>query len=170
MVLKIDYSNQFYVLRKLFRGGILILLVLPFFKFQTGIIVIGLLYYLFISLPVIYLHTLYYIVNRNLEIVIDEKSLTIKKKNKTFSFKKLDINNIVYCDRSLSIVNSWNPMDVSMSPYGYIRIVTNYGKSIVITSLMCKNLNDVINEFPGITRRRIENPFFRISKMFLIDR
>lgn len=168
MILKINLSNQLYVLRKHLKGGLLMFLILPFFKFQKAVVIALALLYLFFSLPVIYLHLLYYIVSRNREIIIDEEGIAVKKKNKIIAFKKSDLNNIVYCNQNISLFNAWNPLDVSVNPYNYVRIITNCGQSIIITSLMCRNLDDVINKFRNITVRRIDHPYFRLKKVFLV--
>ena len=168
MILKVNSSNQLYALRKLLKGGILTFVVLPFFKFQLAIIIIGILLYLFFSLPVIYLHLVYYLINRGREITITENVLTVKVGKEITTVKKSDINNIVYCGLNDNLGTSvWSPMHMSIVPYQYIRIVTNYGKSTIITSLMYKNFNDVINEFRGITIRKTNNPFFILRKNML---
>ena len=169
MILKVNSSNQLYALRKLLKGGILTFVVLPFFKFQEFAIVICSLFFLFISLPAIYLHLVYYLVNRKREIVLNENELTVKLERNIFVLKKSDCNNIIYGKLSNNFGTSiWNPMYMVSLPYNYVRIITHCGKSIIITSLMCRNLNDVINEFRGITIRRTNNPFFWPKKEYVL--
>ena len=172
MILKNNISNQLYVLRNHFKGGILMFMVLPFFKFQEAIVVIFILFYLFVSLPIIYLHLTYYFANRNCEITIDANELTIHARGKTTVLKKTDFSNITYCKLTNNLnTGSWSPMYGGSIPYNYIKIITNQGGSIIITSLMHKNLDDVINQFRDIPIKRTTNIFFipRKNMLPLID-
>lgn len=151
--LEITQKNQWASI----KGGLRILILIPLgliLGHITGkltwndypdiLVVIG-LFYLLLFLPAIFIHTVYYVNNRGLKIVIDTNK-------KTFSFTKdkrtseYNYSDIAYTEKNLNIYNK-NKTDDAVrlitpwSGYNYIKFRLKDGKVFFVTSLMTNILD-----------------------------
>ena len=162
MILNINMRNNLYVLRFYGYSVLPIFMVLSFFKFRQAIVVISILLYMFVSLPVLYLHIVYYLENRGQKIIIDNNELVIKARGMLARIKKDDLDKVIYFLHGN--MDKWGVPVTPMEYYNYIKIITKSGKQIFITCLMYKNLYEVLNELSGIPATRKYNPFFILRK------
>lgn len=156
MKLQISFWNHLQALKFHLIGTFLMLVALYLLKFDSLFLIVFLITWVLYTLPTLYLHFKYYLINRRQEIIITNDEIIIKYNNKEDShiLKKTEIENIVLC-RSASMDKGGIPLS-SIETYQYINIISKTGTVIIITNLMTAYLDDVLNQFQGIRFSRIK--------------
>lgn len=153
MFLKIRPSYHLRVLSHEFSGIAIMFVVLYFLKFNSDALMIFGIWFAVLTIPVVYLHFEYYLVNRGQEIIIENEQLSIVSRNgdsKKFKFTELD-KVILY--KSASMDKGGIPLMPSESYY-FARIFTKSEEQITITCLMYPKLDEVVDKLIGVRKIR----------------
>lgn len=153
MELKITLSNQIRILSFHFWGTIMMLIVLCFLNFDVDFSIIFGIYYLILTIPMLYLHIEYYLSNKGQIITIsDDTLIKISRSGIKQNYKFSELNRVILY-KSASIEKGGiqiTPLD----SYHYLRIITNSGDDVIITCMMCKDLDKVVAMFQGVPKIR----------------
>jgi hypothetical protein len=152
MEYKITIKNQFIALRMLIYNSIGFIGVAYYFYYQLGPnfnVELGVvIYYLILTIPAIYIHIQYYLVNKNDAVTFDMLQKTIRvNKGSLIPFK--EIKKIIIF---MSFVKfrrgfvKYLPSD----NYQYAKFEFEDGKQYTLTSLMVPELEDFINTLEGV--------------------
>lgn len=158
MKLKITTFYHLRVLSHEFSGIAMMLIALYFLNFENDALLAFGIWFVLLTLPVIYLHIEYYFANRGQEIIIGDNSLLITTKNgNTHSINFTEFDKVILC-KSASMDKGGIPI-MPVEPYHYVRIITNSGEQIIITCLMYPKLEKVINKMKGGEKIRKKRGF-----------
>lgn len=164
MKYKISVKNQFKALRPLIYGTIIFGIVMYVFYRNDGFdidpVIIGCLFFLFLSIPALFLHLEYYLINKNEVVDIDAIQETISFDNqKPIPFK--DITKILLVMPPVLYRNGTISF-TAFDNYHYAIIKTAEGKQLIFTSLMSFRVETVMQTINGIpiakVRRFIASP------------
>jgi len=162
MKLKIIPSYHLRVLSHEFSGIAIMLTTLYFLNFENDALLAFGIWFVIMTIPVIYLHIEYYLKNRGQEVIIKDEELTvISRKGNTYKFKLAELNKVVLY-KSASLDKGGIPI-TPFELYNYARIITKSDKQIIITCLMYPKLEEVINELKGVQKIRKKRLFCTLS-------
>ena len=158
MKLKISILNHFRVLSFHLMGTIFMIVSLYFLAFDVGFVLAFGSWYVFLTVPSVFLHLQYYFANRNMEVQINSEELTIIRKNLNVErFRIADFTKIILY-KSASIDKG----GIQLSPiesYHYLRIIAKSERQIIITCLMHPKLDSVIASLNGVPKLRKKRLF-----------
>jgi hypothetical protein len=144
-------------------GTLFMLIALYFLNFDRIFLLVFFSIWVLYTLPTLYLHFRYFLINKGQEIIIMNDELVLKYNNREDFriFAKQEIEKIVLC-RSASLDKGGVPLS-SIETYQYVRIFLNTGYVINITNLMTPYLDDVLNQFKGVCFVRKKGVFCLFS-------
>ncbi len=134
MLLEMNIKNHFVAALSVFIITMGYLILLIFFNFDFGIIMICSIAFLFFVLPGIYLHIEYWLMNKNEKYIIDQDSITQVKKGKEETYYSNDIKKIIVYG-SATLFKTWFHLS-AMEQYHFARIFLKNGETMVITCLL----------------------------------
>jgi len=114
------------------------------------------LFWILVTIPVLYLHIEYYIKNRNEYIEITDDQISVKVVGKdTRNYRFADLDKIILY-KSASQDKGGMPI-LPLEFYHFARIIPKHGKDIVITCLMTPDVEGAIREIKWVAydRRKI---------------
>lgn len=120
------------------------------------ILVVG-LFYLFFTLPAVYLHIEYSIRNFGDEIEIENDRIKGRKNGIYWEFDKSELSKIIIY-KSASLDN-WGIPFSQMEYYRFARIITKPGDEIIITCLLCLNVDEEVQKLVNIPIQRKKSFF-----------
>lgn len=152
MILKQSIKNHFYVLRFTFITTFLFGVGWIYFNFDPDYFKVVGIFIMTFTLPALYLHIEYAIRNAGVVIDITPEKVIVKNNNTNKEYKKSDIIKIIVY-KSASLDRQGIPFS-QMEYYHFARLITSSGEEIIITCLMCKNVNEVVNILHGVPNVR----------------
>lgn len=162
MKLKISLKNHLRVIHFNIIISFILLIFLIIVRFNIDYLIPILFFYTIISIPIIYLHFEYFFINKNCEIIINDKEFIVlyKKQIRKISFDQI---NLIYYNKSASLDTG----GIQLTPiesYNYIVIKIKNGEDVIITCLMYNNIDTVLNAFTNVRKIRIKFPFPTVFK------
>ena len=133
------------------------ILVSLYSNFTKEDLIVGGLFYLFFTLPAVYLHIEYTIRNFGDEIEIDNDSIKGKKNGVYWKFNKTELSKIIIY-KSASLDN-WGIPFSQMEYYRFARIITKSGDEIIITCLLCLKVDEEVQKLNNVPIQRKKSFF-----------
>lgn len=127
-------------------------LIWGYFNFEQDFLLVVGLFHLFFTIPAIYLHIEYYIINKGEEIEIDHNEIVIRKDGETRKHNCNDISKIIVY-KSASLDKRGIPF-TAIESYYYARLITKSGDEIIITCLLTPKLDEILQHINGINYER----------------
>ncbi len=141
MTFKISLMNHFSMLKFHIIG--------TFLMFGTSLIIYSYINIVFVliwilySMSVFFIHISYYIYNRKMELIVMNEVLIFKKKGRLIYLKIIDIKSVTLYLPPTKYVKS-NVYLLPFECYHYCEIRTIDNKKIIITSLICVEIEDLL--------------------------
>lgn len=126
-------------------GTALMIIVLAFLRFDTGMMKIFFIIWSIYTIPALYLHLEYYFQNRGQQLTILDEELIYKSRNgaeRQFRFGELQ-KIILYKSASL---DKRGLQLSAIESYHYAKIIPKHGEEIIITCLMAPNVEEVLRQ------------------------
>lgn len=156
----INLSNHFKALRFSILGTIFMLVALCFLDFKPDAIKVFGIFWLALTLPSLYLHIEYLIINSGQSIQLDCDQLIITQGSKSVGFKFADMDKIILY-KPASLDKGGIPLS-PIESYHYARIFMKSNEEIIITSLLFPKVEKLVNLMGGVRRERRKRPFCSI--------
>lgn len=134
MLLEMNIKNHFVAALSAILMSVGSILLLAFFNFNSGIVLICSMAFLFFVLPGIYLHIEYWFINKDEKYIIAQDSITQVKKGKEETYYSNDIKKIIVYG-SATLFKTWFHLS-AMEQYHFARIFLKNGETMVITCLL----------------------------------
>lgn len=134
MLLEMNIKNHFVAALSAILMSVGSILLLAFFNFNSGIVLICSIAFLFFVLPGIYLHIEYWFINKYEKYIIAQDSITQVKKGKEETYYSNDIKKIIVYG-SATLFKTWFHLS-AMEQYHFARIFIKNGETMVITCLL----------------------------------
>ncbi len=163
MKLSQKFSNHFKPLIFHLVGTTIMVLCLACLHFQKEMIFVFEIIWIIYTLPVLYLHLEYYLWNWNLLVDINDDSIKITKNGKQKTYPLDNLSRILVY-KSASLDNGGIQI-LPLESYFYAKILTKHNEVIIITCLICPNLEDVIMKLNGIPYERKKKIFCSINSI-----
>jgi len=113
---------------------------------------VGFLFCLFFTIPAIYLHIEYSIANFGDKLEIDEEWIKVIRKGIVKKYNRSNLSRIIiYKSASL---DKWGIPFSQMEYYRFARIITTNGEEIIITCLLCLNIDEELQKFSDVPTER----------------
>jgi hypothetical protein len=152
MVIKQKFANHIRVTEFSLSTGILSFLLWRFVFYDDVFLLSVSAFYIFSTLPAVYLHIEYFLYSYNKEIEIVDEKIVVRTgfREKVYLWKDLK-KIIIY--KSGGMDRGSFPMS-AMDYYRYARIIAESGEEIIITCLMNMDIEDVIYQIRGVPVER----------------
>src|SRR5574337_475590 len=146
-VFKVSFFNQLYALEYLLTVNLLLVVALYVLHLRLDDVVIVLI--VLYALPVLYLHIEYYLTDRGKVIEIHDGLIKVHfSKDSVKDFQTSDIIRIII-NKSKNYATMRFPI-TAFEKYYYVKMIFADGESVIITSLMIRNLEKVIIGIRGV--------------------
>ncbi|MFM2224477.1 MAG: hypothetical protein RJA07_679 [Bacteroidota bacterium] len=147
--MKITFFNQIYTLWFHLLGTLLIILFFVFCINFSEVAILGVFgWWLFQTIPILYLHIDYYLRNKGEEIEVNNDGIRIRNGNISKFFSKDEIK-YVYVYKSKNI-EKWGFPLMGLEFYYFARITMKSEAVIFITCLMGRNLESELQKLEGV--------------------
>lgn len=158
MIYKISLKNQLKILSYHLGTILTYVIALFFLKFDETAIFVFTLFLSAISLIGLILHFTFIYYNYKKEIKISDDNLFVKDKyGNEIVYNFSELNQVI---EYKAASNEKNGIKLSfIESYGYIKIISKSNETIIISCLMCPDLNEIVLLLKGINYKRKHNPF-----------
>jgi hypothetical protein len=157
MKFKISLVNQLAALPFLIVQIVASTIFIWYVDYDRSAIVIFSLGILLLSMPAAYLHIEYFLVNNRQVIEINSQEIILEKNGELNRFPNKEVKEIIVC-KSASMDKGGFPFTL-MEYYYYLKIVTDKGDEIIITSLMSRSIEQVLEYFKDVKLKRKKPAF-----------
>lgn len=135
----------------------MMIIVLYILSFEKEFIVVFLISWIIYTIPVLYLHTEYWIKNWSEKYEIKEGRIIKYNKRGKKIYNKEDIVKIILY-KSASIDKGGIPI-LAMESYHYARIIMKTGEELIITCLLTPKVDKAIQNFGRVAIQRKKRGF-----------
>lgn len=161
MILRQTFKNHFLVLWFALVTALTPFVLWWYYDYNFGVLIGTSLFYLFFTVPSLYLHFEYAIKNTGEEITINPDEIIVRKHGKERRYSESDLAEIiVYKSASL---DKWGIPFSAMEYYHFARIVTKSGEEIIITCLLTPKVEAVVRRFSRVDYERRKSFFCSIK-------
>ena len=142
---------------------IIILTFLPvYFVFADSleVIVIAMCFgFVFFILPAFYVFINYYNEDKRKKVSITETQIKVVKSDKVYEINKSEIDRVIILGRR-DVLKNTNHRYGLFDDFYYLKIIDNVGNETILTSLLDKNIKEIITNFVSQEQINIEYVFF----------
>ncbi len=158
MIYKISLKNQLKILSYHLGTILTFVITLFFLKFDELAIIVFAVFLSVISLIGFILHFTFLYYNYKQEIKISDDNLFVKDKyGNEIVYNFSELNQVI---EYKSASNEKNGIKFTfIESYCYIKIISKSNETIIISCLMCPDLNEIVISLKGINYKRKHNPF-----------
>ena len=130
---------------------------LIYMEFQSDFVFIFTIFWIIYTIPVIYLHSEYYLNNRGEIYKIDSNGITLWKSGAKQKYRSKELDRIILYKSAN--MDAWGFPLLAMEFYYYARVINNSGEELIITRLLTPEVEKEVQKLEGVPVERVKRAF-----------